>query len=447
MCLALARLLRAKDCSGLRKASMLSLARHWGYRSDIWQKRTAAPPPREGGSKRRRGPARAPRGVIADDEAWQSALARLTAANPGALSSSHPRPLADPGTLALRPDSVAAAPNAAVAALRALLTHSLAPLAGAAAATYAGERALAAARATPQGLRGQALPDRLRENTRLLQVMTWLAAQVRAQQQLVAGWRANLHAGALDAPAAAAWAALRGCEGPTAAVLRTLTEVVAAGEADSARIRAEVHARTPTGTLAPAQLAWWAELDAGASAALRMLAHADAASAPLRVAPFEAYLDAADAVTAFAARFVADVEAAFRRRRAWMQALHDAHEAETTGNGRFTALDADGAVAAQASAAQPPVPTLTRLMCSRADHALAVLAAATPGGIPVAVAGMPPAPPPLLDAKGAPALGSGFGHGHGHGGDALGPPQHALVPEDDVFDLMLAGEFNGAWSI
>jgi hypothetical protein len=29
----------------------------------------------------------------------------------------------------------------------------------------------------------------------------------------------------------------------------------------------------------------------------------------------------------------------------------------------------------------------------------------------------------------------------------MGPPQHALVPEDDVFDLMLAGEFNGAWSI
>lgn len=432
---------------------MLSLARHWGYRSDIWQKRCVAPPPRDGGSKRRRGPARAPRGVIAtDDDAWQSALARLTAAQP--MGSSHPRPLprplADPGTLALRPDSVAVAPNAAVAALRSLLTHSLAPLAGAAAATYAGERALAAARATPQGLRGQALPDRLRENTRLLQVMTWLAAQVRAQQQLVAGWRANLHAGALDAPAAAAWAALRGCEGPTAAVLRTLTEVVAAGEADSARIRAEVHARTPAGALAPAQLAWWAELDAGASAALRMLAHADAASAPLRVAPFEAYLYAADAVTAFAARFVADVEAAFRRRRVWMQAMHDADEAETTGNGRFTALDADGAVAAQAAVA-PPVPTLTRLMCSRADPALAVLAAATPGGIAVAVADMPPAPPlaSLVDAKAAP-LGSvlfgGPGHGH-HGGDAMGPPQHALVPEDDVFDLMLAGEFNGAWSI
>ena len=416
---ALARVLRTKDCSGLRKASLIALARHWGYRCDIWQRRPAAvPPPAAGESHKRR---------------RTGAHAAAAPLQPHSV----PRLVADPGTLALRPEAVAAEPRAAVVALQSLLQRALSPLAADAAATYAGERALAAARASPQGLRGQGLPDRLRENAKLLQVMAWLVAHVSAQQHLIAGWRAQLTSCAPDGGSAAAWAALRGCEGPTAAVLRTLTETVSAGEADSARIRAQVQAAMPPGTaLAPAQLAWWAELDEGATSVLRMLAHADAASAPLRCAPFAAYLDAADAVAAFAARFVADVDAAFRRRRAWMQALHDADVAADAGAPPLLADDMQPwAPQAQMQAQAPAlaVPALTLLMSSNADPARAVLASATPGGLPAAAPELKAAPPPPPRPFGA-------------GAEAYSPPGGAAAhapgwAEDDMFDLLLAGEF------
>ena len=390
----------------MRKASLIALARHWGYRCNIWQKRPAGVPPPLGESSKRR---------------------RIVVQQP---ELSVPRLIADADTLALRPEAVAAEPRAAVVALRGLLQRALAPLAADAAATYAGERTLAAARATPHGLRGQALPDRLVENARLLQVMAWLSAHIAAQRHLIAGWRAQLASGAPDGSSTAAWAALRGCEGPTAAVLRTLTETVSAGEADSARIRAQVQASMPPGTpLAPAQLAWWAELDQGATAVLRMLAHADAASAPLRCAPFAAYLDAADAVAAFAARFIADVDAAFRRRRDWMQALQAADVAAD-------APLADGrawAAHARREGDALPVPALTLLMSTNADTARAVLASATPGGVLAA----------KLDAKAASAPMQQFGAGAQPCPPGAAAYAHAGAAADDdaAFDALLAGEF------
>ena len=413
---ALAQLLRNKDCSGLRKASLLALARHWGYRCDIWQKRPEGlPSPPAEGSKRRR---------------------LLVAQQPAPSLHAVPRLIADPAMLALRPEAVAAEPRAAVVALRGLLQQVLAPLSADAAATYAGERTLAVARATPHGLRNQALPDRLVENARLLQVMTWLSAHITAQRHLIAGWRAQLAAGAPDGSSTAAWAALRGCEGPTAAMLRMLTETVSSGEADSARIRAKVAASMPPGAaLTPAQLSWWAELDEGATSVLRMLAHADAASAPLRCAPFAAYLDAADAVAAFASRFIADVDAAFRRRRDWMQALHDADVAADAGAAPPT--DAMRSWA-DAKGEALPVPTLTLLMSSNADPARAVLASATPGGM-IATP---------LNVRAAPAPVQPFGAG----AEPCPPGAAAHVPagaalDDDAFDALLAGEFCGVWNI
>ena len=404
----------------MRKGSLLALARHWGYRCDIWQRRSV-PASLGHGSKRRRcgsQAARSPRGGAA---------------------ASVPRLIADPATLALRPEAVAAEPRAAVGALHSLLNQVLVPLACDAAATYAGERALAAARATPQGLRGQALPDRLRENAKVLQVMSWLAAHIAAQQHLITGWRSQLTCGATSGGPVSAWAALRGCEGPAAAVLRVLTDTLSAGEADSARIRAQVQASMPHGELAPAQLAWWAELDEGATAVLRMLAHAGAASAPLRCVPFAAYLDAAEAVADFAARFIAAVDAAFRRRRDWMQALHDADVAEAAS---AAAVAADGmhAWGMQAHAQAGAVPALTLLMDASPDPVRAVLASATPGGMSAAALS-------ALDAKAVPSPQLAFG------APAAGPgsPAAAALPatggaDEDVFDMLLAGEFCGVWN-
>jgi hypothetical protein len=336
----LAKLLREKDCAALRKHTMVCLARAWGYRCDIWHRR-----PRAGRGRPRAGPrppkrkARSaspaplhapaacgaaaapddddPHSLLddADDALWADALGPC---DDGALVQRAPPSPAvrwptDPLAIALRGPA-----GSAMDALRGLVGGSLMPLARASACSWAGERALAASRGCARGLRAHRLEERLKDNTKCLQVMQSLRCWVSGQQAQLRSWRAQIAAGVPDAGAAAAWSLLRGVEGPMDAVLRMICAVVSAGEGDSRRLRADVLAHAPGASLAPAQLMWFAEVDVGIGDTLRWVAHAQVAGTPMRVASFHAYLEASDIIVGMVAQYVADAICAFQRRRLWM---------------------------------------------------------------------------------------------------------------------------------
>jgi hypothetical protein len=151
--------------------------------------------------------------------------------------------------------------------------------------------------------------------------MQGLAAWVGGQQAQLRAWRAQMASRVPDAGAAAAWSLLRGIEGPMDAMLRMVCAVVAAGEGDSRRIRADVLSQAHGAPLAPAQLVWFSELDVGIGDTLRWIAHAQAAGAPMRVASFDTYLEASDIVVDLVAGYLNAAIGAFQRRRQWMSEL------------------------------------------------------------------------------------------------------------------------------
>ena len=109
--------------------------------------------------------------------------------------------------------------------------------------------------------------------------------------------------------------AASGAEGPMEAALRYMCTIVAAGESDSRRIRAEVAANGP---LSAAQVVWFEEVDAGIGHTVRWAAHAQAAVAPMLLSRFDDYLEASSMVVDLAAAYVTSCVASFRRRRQWM---------------------------------------------------------------------------------------------------------------------------------
>ena len=147
-----------------------------------------------------------------------------------------------------------------------------------------------------------------------------MGQQAARPAPLVTPGQVSAQAGAMAADCVlwATRAALRGEEGPADAVMRVANSVLAAGAADCARIRAEVLAHAPGSQLAPAQRAWFTEVDAGVEEGLRMVAHAQAAAAPMRLSSFDAYLQASEAVIGVMEVYISASIAAFRRRRAWM---------------------------------------------------------------------------------------------------------------------------------
>ncbi len=204
-----------------------------------------------------------------------------------------------------------------VASLRDFCTHVLTPAARHSAHHMAGPRAAAAAQLAPYSLASHRIDERLKDNTKLLQIMPAVSSALAAQHALVRTWRAQLAYGVQEASTVATWARLRGAEGPADACLRMVCDINAAGEHESRRIRAEVKAATG-GVMTQTQVIWFTELDESINSTFRWLAHATAALAPMRCASFEAYLDACDAIVQLTSDFISHVEVGFMRRRAWM---------------------------------------------------------------------------------------------------------------------------------
>jgi hypothetical protein len=286
----------------------------------------------------------------------------------------------------------------AVDALRALVRGSLMPLARDVTCAWAGEQTLAAAQAhlcraaaaataaaaaaagdaalADDGMRAAsaataaACVSRLAANAQSLRCLRRVTTWVGQQHALVRGWRAQLATGAPDASTAAAWAHLRGTEGPMEATLRALLQVLSAGEADAARTCAAAAAATaPFAAASPpfAELlrVWEGELDAGVSGTLRWVAHAQAASAALRISSFDAYLEASELILELAFGYMTATVAAFTHRRAWMCAL----------------AGVAGEEAAEAAAAAAPGATPLHEVCPALTRA-------------VMPHGAPPPPPP-----------------------------------------------------
>jgi hypothetical protein len=359
---------------------MVLLARVWGYRADIWQRLPSNAPGGGGGkasssdgdgagSKRKRerrsraqqrsAAALAAAAAAEDDDEWQAGLARAAGLatshchvtrRAGVGAGGHTTPYGGmagaPACVLGRPATSALVahppPSADVAELRQLVRCALAPLARDAARAWAGEGARhALAGASPAA--AQALcAARLGDNAALLRVARKAAAWAGAQHALLRGWRQQLAAGAPDSRAAAAWARLRGGEGPADAVLRALAQLLLAGGADSRAARARdaaaeadrlfpegVSQESASGVVPPmdaaagaALLTWQAELDGGVADALRWVQGAQRASAALRAphagASFSDYLEASDVLCELAFAFLTAVAAAFAHRRAWM---------------------------------------------------------------------------------------------------------------------------------
>jgi hypothetical protein len=168
----------------------------------------------------------------------------------------------------------------------------------------------------------------------VLRCLRRLATWIGTQHALARSWHAHLAAGAADAAADAAWAHLRGTEGPMDAALRTLLQVLAAAEADARDARAALAPPPPAEALSVLRV-WREEVDAGIGASLRWVAHAQAAAAPFRIGTFAAYVEASELILELCFRHVTAAAAAFAHRRAWMVALagEGADAAEASGEG------------------------------------------------------------------------------------------------------------------
>jgi hypothetical protein len=382
--LQLAHVLRTMNTAGLRKKSMIHLAREWGFRCDVWCRKGAgrdeeasrdalagepaaprraqrdgaadeAEPPAPASKRRRSAPARAsaaaprasaaaPRAAVDDDgDDWDDALELIASADaPQHADALQLSSCADPAAASHRlPAGIVFAlaqqqPGpGALQALRSLVQNAFTPLASSAAAQYVGERALQAALAAPRAQCDLALPDRLADNTRLLHVAQWLLAFLARQTAVTRDWRAQRACGAPEERAVEAWDALRACESPVEAALRVLSETFAAGEEDSRRLRAQMRARAP---LSPAALAWFSGMDEGIRDSMRWMAHAQAAAAQMRLAPLDAYLEASELLLRFASAFMMNVSTAFARRRQWMLELAPGRVAAPVGLSSFPTL-------------------------------------------------------------------------------------------------------------
>jgi hypothetical protein len=324
-----AAILRLKRSASLRKESMLTLAREWRYKADMWQRGSSGVPgvPRRrvapaaaGGAQRIGAPRSGVRRFDGDGAYQRRVQADHTAAAQAAHSAqalqAHLAALAAPnawlnalrGLQMMAPPAAEPSANASAAAVQALrgtISTSARRIATDTAAVWEGVAARAAAATLHAGGAAPATPratDALNDNAQSLSVARWLRS--------VAG----AHASALDDE----WRASGSPQaGPAlTALLRQMADYSSQLDAQLAMVRAELAAPSAGG--ADARNGWAGQLQRTLDDALTWLAHAKSSAAAMTGAPPGGAAHAGATVARITADFFGAAEEALLLRRQWL---------------------------------------------------------------------------------------------------------------------------------
>lgn len=333
---ALADVLRGGRCSALRKGTMADLCRYWGYRCDVFRSLSAqAPEGDEAESdeekplaprhvRRRTAPPAAAAPAVLEQQRAPTVMPPL--AMRGAEAWLQGCPLA--GSVLASPASVAAAPSAAVEALRATIARVVMPLLRCALQRHAGAETVPELIRDSRGLLNQHMADRLADNELCIRMMQQDVAvrcnRVGKAQAAAGAARSQPQQGGAFFPPpppasefTPAWAMLRGSETMLLDSLRTVGGMMGRGLSLQDGLQARLAAAAP---LTPAQRAWFTDLTAYSEAALCAFAHLEGAAAALQLAPWPQYLEAVVVTEETLHQFSAGVLSGLHRRREWMLA-------------------------------------------------------------------------------------------------------------------------------
>lgn len=325
-----AAILRLKRSASLRKESMLTLAREWRYKADMWQRGSSGVPgvPRRrvapaaaGGAPRIGAPRSGVRRIEGDGGAYQRRTqadhnAAAQAAHSAQALQAHLAALAAPnawlnalrGLQMMAPQQAEPSANASAAAVQALrgaISTSARRIATDTAAVWEGVAARAAAATLHAGGAAPVTPtaaDALNDNAQSLSVARWLRS--------VAG----AHASALDDE----WRASGSPQaGPAlTALLRQMSDYSSQLDAQLALVRAELAAPSAGG--ADARSSWAGQLQRTLDDALTWLAHAKSSAAAMTGAPPGGAAHAGATVARITADFFGAAEEALLLRRQWL---------------------------------------------------------------------------------------------------------------------------------
>ena len=327
---ALADVLRGGRCSALRKGTMADLCRYWGYRCDVFRSLSASAPADEAESEEEA--PLAPRHVRRRTAPPQPPEQRPPAPTPpplamrGAEAWLQGSPFA--GGVLASPASVAAAPSAAVEALRATIARVVMPLLRSALQRHAGAETVPELIRDSRGLLNQHMADRLTDNElciRMMQQDVTVRCNRVGKAQAAAGAARSQpqQAGVFFPPPppaseyTPAWAMLRGSETMLLDSMRTVGGMMGRGLALQDSLQSRLAATAP---LTAAQRAWFSDLTAYCEAALCAFAHLEGAAAALQLAPWAQYLDAVVVTEETLHQFSAGILNGLHRRREWMLA-------------------------------------------------------------------------------------------------------------------------------
>jgi len=377
----LAEALRTRNVSALRKRHLVFLARQFNLKSDIWQRKSSgglAPAAGEGsgddawasrgGASERSAGAKRQRRADGDGEGSAGAAPRAVRPARGAPASRYgasslrggPTAACDPLALELTP-----------AAVMAYVDLTLRPLSHAACTTLAGHGAAAAAaqHGAPHITRAG-----IGLSSRASGVCAALASAFVADRRALMAALETLRGPAAGAAARApAWRQLLGSPSPAQKVVATLAQVVAVGLASNESDKATLLRLHGVGSLGPADIAWFDEIERAMLAALELAARLECLLGQLRFADFATCLELSATVVDVAIEFAAGAGASHATRAAWMSGVVEARRAAAAAAGAAEIADAAEAAAAAAAAAAYGARSFTTLLAEAMPHQAALL--------------------------------------------------------------------------
>jgi hypothetical protein len=155
--------------------------------------------------------------------------------------------------------------------------------------------------------------------------------------------------------------------------LSTEAQVVAVGLASNDSDKATLLRLHGAGSLGPADVAWFDEIERAMLAALELAARLDCLLAQLRFADFATCLELSATVVDVAIEFAAGAGAAHATRAAWMSGVVEARRAAAAAAGAAEVADAAEAAAAAAAAAAYGARSFTTLLAEAMPHQAALL--------------------------------------------------------------------------
>ncbi len=288
---ALAQALENKKTSALRKAHLLLMARHWGYRSDIWS--------------------------VRHDRAADRAMEQL---RQRAVAQQQAMPLCRLGESAFASAAgVWDESNLAPEAVWLFTRKELRPLSMRVAAAFAGDAAKAAAAA--HGAE-HITPSAVAEVRKVAELAPGLLAQLGFVHGALTSAQRALPPHLAASPA---WQALSAPPFSVAEVM--LRGVLEAGISTVSLVARTSSRRLRKGGLSPGEAAWIAEMESSHTSTLALLHQVARVLTAFRAAPLESFLDVAGTLLETIIVLVTSLGSAAVSRERWMRDIIDARGA------------------------------------------------------------------------------------------------------------------------